>query len=76
MPIVSSEIIEDATQADGRRRIVERHTAAWTESLGTEKPQKITQAITGGSAGLHKVKLCVARSSATNVYAEPDVTVN
>lgn len=28
MPITSSEIIEDSEQADGRRRITEKHTAA------------------------------------------------
>lgn len=51
-------------------------TVAWTESFGTEKPQYIEETISGGSAGLHKVKLCLARSSATTLYADPDVTVS
>jgi len=48
---------------------------AWTEAFGTEKPQYIEVTIAGGSAGLHKVKLCFARSSATTLYADPKVTV-
>lgn len=48
---------------------------AWTEAFGTEKPQKISETIAGGQAGIHTVWACLAKPS-TTVYVCPKVDVS
>lgn len=48
---------------------------AWTEGFGTEKPQKITEVIAGGQAGMHTIWACLAKPS-TIVYVCPKIDVS
>lgn len=48
---------------------------AWTESFGTEKPQKISETISGGQAGIHTIWACLAKPS-TTVYVCPKMDVS
>ncbi len=49
-------------------------TAAWTETLTTETKQKMTETVTGGATGPHRVFVCLAKPS-TTVYVDPKVMV-
>ena len=49
--------------------------AAWTEGFGTEKPQKISEVIASGQAGIHTIWACLAKPS-TTVYVCPKVDVS